>query len=371
MPLVALQNTYASAGNISAAASLLQANPILYECIINADKLQQLHHAILAVQEQFFDDVEQQIFKIGRLKGDWNENMSSDGDGEYLLNKYDVVRYPVDDVSQYFLVYGNEIQAGEIPTESENYLQISMKGDKGDTGYCPIKGIDYFDGITPVKGEDYFDGNNGLGLAPCGAWVNNRHYDIYSMVSHNGALWYSTEECEGEEPHDTSAIWIKINITMQTYVGTERPTGLQTDGLWVHIQEDGHVILKKVNEIGEESELYPETKASFVIDASGQQLQRKLYREYFGRDDITINIYVSEDELEYTQEAILSETEIVIARQITTDNLDTDDGNIITEFIAYDESGENIVYHRFSTMTETVDSETGRIVYNTYHDVQS
>ena len=42
-----------------------------------------------------------------------------------------------------------------------------VKGEKGDPGYTPIKGVDYFDGkdgkdgYTPVKGVDYFDGEPG------------------------------------------------------------------------------------------------------------------------------------------------------------------------------------------------------------------
>lgn len=39
-----------------------------------------------------------------------------------------------------------------------------IKGPKGDAGYTPVKGVDYFDGkdgYTPVKGIDYFDGNPG------------------------------------------------------------------------------------------------------------------------------------------------------------------------------------------------------------------
>lgn len=49
----------------------------------------------------------------------------------------------------------------------------SLKGEKGNDGYTPVKGKDYFDGkdgingkdgsdgYTPVKGKDYFDGNDG------------------------------------------------------------------------------------------------------------------------------------------------------------------------------------------------------------------
>lgn len=39
-----------------------------------------------------------------------------------------------------------------------------LKGDKGDDGYTPVKGVDYFDGepgYTPQKGIDYFDGEPG------------------------------------------------------------------------------------------------------------------------------------------------------------------------------------------------------------------
>lgn len=42
-----------------------------------------------------------------------------------------------------------------------------FKGVRGDDGYTPVKGVDYFDGIdgddgyTPVKGFDYFDGVDG------------------------------------------------------------------------------------------------------------------------------------------------------------------------------------------------------------------
>lgn len=40
----------------------------------------------------------------------------------------------------------------------------ALKGEKGDDGKTPVKGIDYFDGqdgYTPQKGIDYFDGKDG------------------------------------------------------------------------------------------------------------------------------------------------------------------------------------------------------------------
>lgn len=62
----------------------------------------------------------------------------------------------------------------EEPTPSEKEQVLAYVQDvkemidagkiKGDPGYTPIKGVDYFDGkdgYTPIKGVDYFDGRDG------------------------------------------------------------------------------------------------------------------------------------------------------------------------------------------------------------------
>ena len=59
---------------------------------------------------------------------------------------------------------GSEIMAiMRIRDEDGNIYEIPVvKGDKGDPGYTPQKGIDYFDGAdgyTPQKNVDYFDGH--------------------------------------------------------------------------------------------------------------------------------------------------------------------------------------------------------------------
>lgn len=43
-------------------------------------------------------------------------------------------------------------------------MRKGEQGYTGDTGYTPVKGVDYFDGIdgyTPKKGVDYTDGKDG------------------------------------------------------------------------------------------------------------------------------------------------------------------------------------------------------------------
>ena len=52
---------------------------------------------------------------------------------------------------------------GYTPVKGVDYFD-GEKGDPGNDGYTPIKGVDYFDGkdgYTPVKGKDYFDGKDG------------------------------------------------------------------------------------------------------------------------------------------------------------------------------------------------------------------
>lgn len=341
LPLVNQYSSLVAAGQGAAAIELLQANPSLEECIINADKLLQIYHAMIAIERYFFDDVEQKIFRIGNLKGDWNDLMSSDASGDNLLNKYDIVRYPVDGISQYFLVYGDEIQAGEIPTESEKYLQMSMKGDTGEAGYTPIKNI------------DYFDGTSGLGLSPRGVWVNNLDYFQYDMVSHNGYLWYCLDDNIAKEP-SVETVWVKIEISMQSSVGSDIPTALEEGGIWLHMQDDGHIIIKTKNADGEYVTMFPETQASYVKDATGASLQRKIYQHYFDRDDV--RVVLQDNDPVYTTQAFLLGTSIKVAEATLTDNSDVDN-TMIREFTAYDETGNYVMYRCVDTYT--MDEENG------------
>ncbi len=268
--------------------------------------------------------------------------MSSTASGEYLLNKFDIVTYPVDGVPQVFLVYGNNIEAGDIPTQHQDkFLQISMKGDRGNDGYTPIKGIDYFDGVS------------GLGLTPRGEWIRNREYFQYDLVSYQQFLWYCTEDNLAQEPSDSSTIWHKMPLSIQTYIGTDRPDTLEEGGLWLHLQEDGHVIMKKRNSDDTFEPIYPETFAAYVKDATGQSLQRKIYQHYFERDDIQIKIIESGNVYTYTA-TLLTDPNITIATRMVTDHLDSDK-TCTEEFTCYDETGVFVMYKCKTVLTKHED----------------
>lgn len=50
-----------------------------------------------------------------------------------------------------------------IYTDGTEFETTDIRGEKGDKGDSPVKGVDYFDGVdgyTPIKGVDYFDGSD-------------------------------------------------------------------------------------------------------------------------------------------------------------------------------------------------------------------
>lgn len=353
--LIQQYNNLMASGNYMGAVEHLNTYPSLKECIINADLLLSMHHSIIALQRFFHSNVQDKIYRIGKQKGDWNENMSSDASDESLkLNMYDIVRYPVDGLKQYFMVISSEIVAGILPTNAIYYMQMSIKGDKGDTGY------------TPQKNIDYWDGENGTGLSPCGLWVDTRTYTQYDMVSYNGDLWYLTTESSINEVPENYESWERIILSVKLDVGVDVREDLEDEGIWFHQQEDSetHIILKTKTSSGEFLTLYPETKEAYITDSNGENLQEKLYHLYFNRLDVITTTTINDSAGTCSKIARLKDNEdITVATYFVTDTLETD-STVKTEFNIYDETGATNLYRIIETTIET-ENEDGTVSYNT------
>lgn len=337
--LINQYNALIASGQLATATELLSANPSLMDCIINASKLLRLQHGILAVQKFFFDSVQNQIFRIGSLKGDWNSNMSSTATGDNKLNMFDVVKYPIDGVKQYFSVINSEITAGTLPTDTTKYMQLSMKGDKGDAGQ---------------DGTNGSDGASGLGLSPRGAWVDNLPYFQYDLVSHDGCLWYCLQDNLAEEPLDASTIWVKINIALQVSYGTTTPTNLANGGVWLHLQDDGRVVIKTKQQNGEFIAIYPETKAEYITSTNGENLQRLIYQHTFDRDDVDVSVSAVVNDTMTVSAKLKNNPSITVATNVVTDTTDINK-QMVSEFTVYDNTGVYVVYKTITTITENVD----------------
>ena len=85
-------------------------------------------------------------------------------------------------------VGGSKGEKGDSFTQDDfTAAQLALlNGPKGDDGYTPVKGIDYFDGqagYTPVKGIDYFDGKNGYTpVKGIDYWTQQDQLDVISEV---------------------------------------------------------------------------------------------------------------------------------------------------------------------------------------------
>ena len=125
----------------------------------------------------------------------------------------------------------------------------------------------------------------------------------------------------------------------------------------MHLQDDGHIILKTKDENGEYVPMYPETQASYVKDATGKSLQRWIYQHYFEREDIKVT-FKDEDPVFTLTATLLSNPNVVIARHVITDSTAAT-GQKVSEFTAYDDTGIYVMYR-----TKTI--ETWEDNYNSY-----
>jgi hypothetical protein len=121
------------------------------------------------------------------------------------------------------------------------------------------------------------------------------------------------------------------------------PTNLEDGGLWMHLQDDGHIILKTKNESGEYIPLYPETRASYVKDVNGKSLQRWIYQHYFERDDVKITFKDEDPVFSFIATLADRDEEIVVAKNVITDSMNIS-GKRVSEFTAYDDTGVYVMY---------------------------
>lgn len=333
-PLIRVYNSKLASGDYVGAQQYLKEHSELLECMMNAEKILRIHQSIIALQRYFNSNIIDQIYHIGEYKGDWNPNMSSTAIGSQLLNMYDIVRYPVDNVKQYFMVISNNIVAGEIPTSVPNkYLTMTIKGDIGETG------------------KDGIDGADGIGMNPKGIWQEEVNYSQYDLVSRLGKFYYALEDNYNFDPAGGSPnVWVPFDVSLQSSVGTDTPDYLDDGGIWLHTQENDGIIIKTKNSDGEFVAMYPETQASLVKDVTGGNMQDWIYRHYFERDDVKVT-YKDEDPV-FTFTASLVSNGNVVAKYVVTDETNIS-GKKYSSFTAYDETGRNAPLYKFNKI-ETV-----------------
>lgn len=115
-----------------------------------------------------------------------------------------------------------------------SYIAQGAKGDPGQDGYTPVKGIDYFDGnngYTPIKGVDYSDGAKGDdGVSPT-VTVNTNNQTTYKLNITDSSGTITTPNLKGTEggPGEKGDTGPKGDKPAHQWVGTslqiENPNG--------------------------------------------------------------------------------------------------------------------------------------------------
>lgn len=172
-PYVDEYYTYYNRGDFDGANGVITAHPELLTMIINAKIFNDLRDEIIATQRVFRDDVESYIFNVVSNKGDWNAAT------KYI--KYNVVFYVVDSVTLPFLAIANDIPIGIVPTNTDYWYPLAIKGEQGESG---------------------------IGLSFEGAWDANITYNMDSAVTYNNSLYASVIDNNiSNTPSKTSIYW--------------------------------------------------------------------------------------------------------------------------------------------------------------------
>lgn len=204
--LAAIQQyySYMNTGNIAAANAVLELNPMLKRAVLNAENMNKLRDAIIALERYYFSDVQTYLQNIVVYKDTYSASVK--------YNKYNVVNYTVDGITLAYMCISDATPIGTVPTNEDYWIAMTMQGEPGESG---------------------------TGLSPRGPYGSSTLYFADDMVSHNNALWVCVaDNTIGQTPSTSSAYWwrlLVIDDSILTYDNTE--SGLEASTVQDAIDE--------------------------------------------------------------------------------------------------------------------------------------
>lgn len=198
---------YYNAGNMASAVAVLEKNPDLRRCILNAENMNKLRDAIISIQRYYMDDVQEYLVNIIKWKGEFSSTAR--------YTKYNVVSYTRKDAIETFMAIVTDIPIGTLPTNPDYWVPITLRGEQGASG---------------------------TGLSGRGNWKSTAQYYVDDWVAHNGTIWAASKENFNSEPYDGSPDWYAVIRDQQHYViSKDQPTAQYTNDIWYEIRDDGSI----------------------------------------------------------------------------------------------------------------------------------
>lgn len=147
------------------ANEVIQNTPVLKRIIVNAESMNKLQDAIIAMERFYFSDFQAYLQNIIQYKGNYLATKK--------YTKYSVVTYMSHNTQQAYLCIIPDCPIGTPPTDLSCWIPWTARGEKGESG---------------------------LGLTPRGIWDEYADYYKDDMVSWNNKLWAALSDNMGREP---------------------------------------------------------------------------------------------------------------------------------------------------------------------------
>lgn len=189
------------AGDIAGATAILNSNPMLKRMILNADNVNKLRDMCISTQRYFKDRVQEDIMSIIKTPVIYSAST------KYKI--YDIVRYIVGGADLYFWCFNRNTPIGASPTNTNYFIPISIRGEKGESG---------------------------TGLSYRGGWNSTTQYYKDDCIADNNKLWSANANNINSKPVVDNADWtLIIDIYRQSILSSTQPSNQATGDVWYQI----------------------------------------------------------------------------------------------------------------------------------------
>lgn len=196
------------AGNTQLAAQYLSQITEADKKIINASKLNTMYHTCIALQRFFDGDISSYLTQQEELWEDKINQFAYKGvfsaQAQYVKNNF--VLYTSGGVDYLYICLSNP-PVGTIPTNSQYWRQVSIRGERGESG---------------------------SGTVFAGEWNASTTYNVDTMVSYQNSIWVCIAQNSGNPPTPTSMYWTLYYSSGQTIYPFQpsAPQSAVTGDLW-------------------------------------------------------------------------------------------------------------------------------------------
>lgn len=164
-------------GDFEGMDRLIKETPRLKLALYTSEDHNRLLDAVVAIERYFISNVEDKLLKLSRPMGVWNKNTK--------YEKYNVVTHTVNYVTQTYVALPPsdtefDIPIGTLPTDTNYWYCITLRGEKGEPG---------------------------TGLTPQGTYSLGVQYHTNDLIAHNNCLWYALADNLDQVPNENSSSW--------------------------------------------------------------------------------------------------------------------------------------------------------------------